>query len=160
MLSSINRAPKQSSGRTPLTTTQAPTDQRLIGVVFKKCDHYLHTRPGRPNLTTPVGAPLQPTTALVVKSILAVPGELDLDPCEEPIILDLFVLQSDDYSGLVTWHPRFFVGQRRTIGNIPWKNDKAIAVTLMEVIFVRSVATGDVLIHYLWLPAFVNDLSQ
>jgi hypothetical protein len=89
-----------------------------------------------------------------------VPRELDLDPSEAPITLDLLVFQSDDHSGVVAWYLRFLVSQRRTVGHVPRKNDKAVAVTLMKVILVVCVATGDVLAQYLWLLAFVDDLSQ
>ena len=144
--------------RRVLSRRLTTADQRLVRVAFKKCNHHLHSHSRGRNVTAPTGGRSQPATALVVKSAFEVPGELDLDPAEL-IALDLFVCQSSDHSSLVAGHPRLLVGQRRPIEHVPRKNHKAVAVALMKVILVVRVATGDVLVQYLGLPAFVDDLS-
>ena len=140
--------------------TQATADQRLIGIVFKKCDFDLHTGSQRRHFTTPIGSTGQPTTALVVEPTFAVPGKLDLDPVEALTTRVRLVFQGDDQRRLVAWRQRLLMSQRRAIAKVQRKRGETVAITLAQLILVVSVAIGDALIRNLWLLALMNDLSQ
>ncbi|VVQ26285.1 hypothetical protein PS925_06172 [Pseudomonas fluorescens] len=145
------------------TVVQAAGDQRLIGIAFEEGDQHLHADPWNIDRAKSLGSPARrdahPATGHIVVLAFAIPEELHLHPAVL-VAVNLFTLGTANHGALCTEDFRFRVIERRTVRHVPRNRAEAVAVALVEIVFVVGGVAGHRLFEHLRLLAFVEDFSE
>ncbi|MNO72609.1 hypothetical protein D3C76_635610 [compost metagenome] len=154
---------RQGVGHLVLGVVEAARNQRLVGVAFEEADQHFHADAGDGDGAVAVAGPAagdaQPAAGLVVRLAFAVPEELDLHPAVL-VAMDFLALGAGDHGALVAQDARLGMGQRWSVGHVPGRGQKAVAVALVEVVLVVGDVAGDGFLQHLGLPAFVHDFGE